>query len=145
MKKKLQQNHDRELEILKAVAQAWQSHSAGSSRPMTEFDARLRNFKGRLPSRFKLEAMRKSASFSARESGTYATWDFGQSLWDAYELVAVSKRLESGLLLDDKSLGELDDNHRRHRESKNSLRNLFDNRSSRRYNSEASIPHSDDT
>lgn len=144
MKKKLQQNHDQELEILKAVAQAWQSQSADSSRPMTEFDAPLRNFKGRLPSRFKLEAMRKSASFSARESGTYSTWDFGQSLWDAYELVAVSKRLESGLLL-----GELDGTsacvHRRHRESKNSLRNLFDNRSSRRYNSEPNIPHSDDT
>lgn len=149
MKKKLQQNHDQELEILKAVAQAWQSHSADSSRPMTEFDARLRNFKGRLPSRFKLEAMRKSASFSATDSGTYSTWDFGQSLWDAYELVAVSKRLESGLLLDDKSLGELDGSsacvHRRRRESKNSLRNLFDNRSSRRYNSEPNIPHSDDT
>ncbi|PRQ17212.1 hypothetical protein RchiOBHm_Chr7g0192551 [Rosa chinensis] len=140
MKKKLQNDHEQELEILKAVAQAWQSHS-GSSRPMTEFDARRRNYKGRLPSRFKLEAMRKAASSS--ESGTNAKWDFGQSLWDAYEIVAVSKRLESGLVLD----GELDGSsgrvHRRRRESKNSLRNLFDKRSSRRY-TEAAIPHTDD-
>ncbi|KAM5571907.1 hypothetical protein ABKV19_012141 [Rosa sericea] len=90
MKKKLQNDHEQELEILKAVAQAWQSLS-GSSRPMTEFDARRRNYKGRLPSRFKLEATRKAASSS--ESGTNAKWDFGQSLWDAYEIVAVSKSL----------------------------------------------------
>nr|XP_011464159.1 PREDICTED: uncharacterized protein LOC105351484 [Fragaria vesca subsp. vesca] len=143
MKKKLQHDHEQELEILKAVAQAWQSHS-GSTRPMSEFDARRRNYKSRLPSRFKLEAMREAASSSASDRGTNAKWDFGQSLWDAYEIVAVSKRLESGLVID----GELDGSsgrvHRRRRESKNSLRSLFDKMSSRRY-TEADIPHTDAT
>ncbi|PQQ00460.1 uncharacterized protein Pyn_08151 [Prunus yedoensis var. nudiflora] len=106
MKKKLQPGDDRELEILKAVAQAWYSHSSGS-RPTSEFDAHRRNFRGRLPSRFKLEAMRKSASASNQVSG-YAAWDFGQSLWDAYEIVAVSKRLETGLFVYDNPFNELD-------------------------------------
>ncbi|XP_050377863.1 uncharacterized protein LOC126795083 [Argentina anserina] len=131
------------LEILKAVAQAWQSHS-GSSRPMSEFDARRRNYQGRLPSRFKLEAMRKAATSSASDGGNNAKWDFGQSLWDDYEIVAVSKRLESGLVLDGELEGCSDRVHRRRRESKNSLRSLFDRMSSRRY-TEADIPHTDDT
>ncbi|XP_021801754.1 uncharacterized protein LOC110745904 [Prunus avium] len=145
MKKKLQPEDDRELEILKAVAQAWYSHSSGS-RPTSEFDAHRRNFRGRLPSRFKLEAMRKSTSASNQASG-YTAWDFGQSLWDAYEIVAVSKRLETGLFVDDNPFNELDSPTRvvrRRRESKHSLRSLFDKMSSRRFY-EADVPPDNDT
>ncbi|XP_008239335.1 PREDICTED: uncharacterized protein LOC103337939 [Prunus mume] len=145
MKKKLQPGDDRELEILKAVAQAWYSHSSGS-RPTSEFDAHRRNFRGRLPSRFKLEAMRKSTSASNQASG-YAAWDFGQSLWDAYEIVAVSKRLETGLFVDENPFNQLDSQTRvirRRRESKHSLRSLFDKMSSRRFN-EADVPPDNDT
>ncbi|CAN6718062.1 unnamed protein product [Malus baccata var. baccata] len=124
MKQKLQlEDVDRELEIIKAVAQAWYSHS-GNSRPMSEFDAHRRNYKGKSPSR------------------GYEKWDFGQSLWDAYEIVAVSKRLETGLVLD-----ELESSarvHRRRRESKQSLRSFFNAMFSRRFN-EADIPPDEDT
>lgn len=134
MKQKLQLEDDRELEILKAVAQAWYSHS-GSSRPMFKFDACPRNYNSKSPSRFKLEAMRKSSSAGDTK------WDFGQSLWDAYEIVAVSKRLETGLVLDElESVARV---RRRRRESKHSLRSLFNKISSRRVD-EANVPPDDD-
>ncbi|KAK3227313.1 hypothetical protein Dsin_007175 [Dipteronia sinensis] len=124
-------HHQHELEIVKTVAQAWYGHS-GSSRTTNEFDAYRRNFRGQ-PSRFKLEAMNKLPSSSTAKD----RWDFRQSLWDSYEIVTVSKRLEAGLTLDDQFTG-LDDQsrklHRKCKESKNSLRNLFNRLSSRRYN-----------
>ncbi|KAL1333818.1 hypothetical protein AAHE18_11G131100 [Arachis hypogaea] len=108
----------KELEILKAVAQAWYSHS-GSSKPMSEFDARRRNFKVK-PSRFKLEVMRDT----------------------------VSRRIETGLDLDnnpfDDLCGSIQSQRRRKLESKNSLRNLFSHFSSRRFNA-AKIPQENDT
>lgn len=137
MKKKLKVEEKQELEILKAVAQAWHNRSS-SSRPMNEFDAYLRNFKGN-PSRFKLEAMKKSSS--ANDSSHGATWDFGQSLCDSYEIVTLSRRLETGLLSDNPFV-ELDSPsrvHRRRKESRHSLRNLFNRISSRRF-TEADIP-----
>lgn len=96
MKKRpqLKQHEPQDLEVLKAVAQAWYSHS-GTSKPMSEFDAHRRNFRGK-PSRFKLKALNKPPSSSSRDS----YWDFQQSLWDSYELVTVSRRIETGLALD---------------------------------------------
>lgn len=142
MKKRprLQQHQPQDLELLKAVAQAWYSHS-GTSKPMSEFDARRRNFKGN-PSRFKLEALNKQPS-SSRD--TY--WDFQQSLWDSYELVTVSRRIEAGLTLDnpfDELCGSTPIQPRRKPESKNSLRNLFNFMSSRRFNA-PNIKHLNDT
>lgn len=148
MKKKLElEDDDHELEILKAVAQAWYGHSGGS-RPTNEFDAHRRNFKSQ-PSRFRLEAMNKSSSSANKETGiSSANWDFGQSLWDSYELVTVSKKLEAGLSLDNPFSG-LDDTapvHRRRRESKkNSLRNLFNRFSSRRFHEGHQVPRDGDT
>ncbi|XVE56349.1 hypothetical protein DITRI_Ditri04bG0002300 [Diplodiscus trichospermus] len=144
MKKKaeLEDDNIKDLEIIKAVAQAWYSHS-GSSRTTNEFDAYRRNFKGK-PSRFKLEAMSKP---SAKVKDNIATpnWDFGQSLWDSYEIVTVAKKLEAGLVFDDPFTGLKDDfgtAHKRRKESKNSLRNLFKRVSSRRFN-EADIRRKD--
>lgn len=137
MKKKQKVEDKQDLEILKAVAQAWHNRSS-SFRPMNEFDAYLRNFKGN-PSRFKLEAMKKSSS--ANDSSHGATWDFGQSLCDSYEIVTLSRRLETGLLSDNPFV-ELDSPslvHRRRKESRHSLRNLFNRISSRRF-TEADIP-----
>lgn len=137
MKKKPEVEDEQDLEILKAVAQAWYNHS-GSSRPMNEFDAYLSNFKGN-PSRFKLEAMSKSSS--ANDSSHGATWDFGQSLWDSYEIVTLSRRLETGLLSDNPFV-ELDSPNRvrrRRKESRHSLRSLFNQISSRRF-TEADTP-----
>ncbi|KAM7471250.1 hypothetical protein LguiA_009433 [Lonicera macranthoides] len=139
-KKKLEinENYDQQnLEIIKAVAQAWQAHST-NTRPSNEFDAHRLNFKSK-PSRFKLEAMSLNA-FTKDISSTSGNtrWDFGQSLWDSYEIVNVSKKLEAGLVLDH----QFDDPSRlptRRKESKNSLRNLLNLISSRRFN-EAAIP-----
>ncbi|KAJ7956167.1 putative Mediator of RNA polymerase II transcription subunit 13 [Quillaja saponaria] len=143
MKKKqlLEVEDEQELEILKAVSQAWLNHS-GSSRPMNEYDAHHRNFKGK-PSRFKLEAMGKKSSF---KDMVPASWDFRQSLWDSYEIVTESKRLETALMLDNPFLEFTGSSrvHRRRKESKNSLRNLFNQMTSRRF-SETSISQETDT
>jgi hypothetical protein len=133
-KKQHHENHNQDLEVLKAVAQAWYNHS-GSVKPLSEFDARRRNFRGK-PSRFKLETLTKSSSTRETNSSTYYC-DFQHSLWDPYELVTVSRRIETGLALDN----PFDDfcvsksvQLKGKRESKNSLRNLFNNMSSRRFN-----------
>ncbi|KAL3374510.1 hypothetical protein AABB24_006141 [Solanum stoloniferum] len=131
MKKKQEPHQDEQhdVEILKAVAQAWHGHS--SSRGTTaEFDAHRHNFKNK-PSRFKLEAINKATS---REyDGTISRWDFSQSLWDSYEILNVSKKLETGLMLDHPLDGSIQIGQKR-KESKNSLRKLLNKVSSRRYN-----------
>lgn len=145
MKKRLelQEQQPQDLEIMKAVAQARYSHSA-SSRPMSEFDAHRRDFKGK-PSRFKVEAMGNKSS--TRDTSPATHWDFQKSLWDSYELVTVSRRIEIGLALDnpfDDSTGSIRIQRRRKQESKNSLRNLFNNLSSRRFNA-TKVPQENDT
>lgn len=118
MKKPVLNEEEKEHEILKAVAQAW----IGSSRPTDEFNAYRSNHKNKA-TRFKLEAMNKSSKDIAGLS-----WDFRESLWDSYEIVSVSKKLEAGMVLDHPmSLsGEQNKLHtKKPRESKNSLRNLF--------------------
>ncbi|KAK1270656.1 hypothetical protein QJS04_geneDACA004306 [Acorus gramineus] len=115
--------HHQELELLKAVAQAWHGHS-GNPRHTKEFDASLpmSRFKTRgRPTRFKVKAM------MVGDSKRRMNWDFSQSLWDSYEIVTVSNKLESSL-----SLGQMpiEDQapvraKRHKRESKHSLRSLF--------------------
>lgn len=122
-------------EILKAVAQAWYGHSgsskAAAAAATSEFDAHRMYFKGR-PSRFKVEAMNSRASSRREASGR--NWDFGQSLWDSYEIISVSKKLERGLALEDQFSEEKEKAKAKRKESKNSLRNLFNRMSSRRFN-----------
>lgn len=140
---------EREVEIMKAVAQAWYNHSK-SLGPTNEFDARKRNFRGKF-SRFKIEAMTKRSSSSSLSSSSNSkansSWDFGQSLWDSYEIVTLSKRLETGLVFDnpfsDQPHSGSDRVHRKRKESKHSLRNLFSQMSLRRFN-EDKIPRYDD-
>ncbi|CAN6273305.1 unnamed protein product [Urochloa humidicola] len=89
---------DADVELLKAVAQAWHAQS-GNPRPSRASEAgggdsnaaagagarpRVRH----RPSRFKLEAM---AAAAAAAPPREAAWDFAQSLWDTYELVAVTR------------------------------------------------------
>ncbi|OVA20594.1 hypothetical protein BVC80_1065g152 [Macleaya cordata] len=140
MKKKAElEAEDHELEIHKAVAQAWHGRS-GNTNPTKEFDAYRSNYKNR-PTRFKFEAMNKSL----KEDVTGTNWDFGQSLWDSYEIVTLSKRLETGLLLDQQMHGSEDSRRtsKRRRESKNSLRNLIHRMSSKRFD-DSNIPQEDD-
>ncbi|KAL3512735.1 hypothetical protein ACH5RR_025452 [Cinchona calisaya] len=154
MKKKQQQQqrqkinddeNEHELEIIKAVAQAWYGKSSSSKSSANEFDAHRRNFKSK-PSRFKIEAIRKASSSRSDEydgSGSSSSrWDFGQSLWDYYEIVTISRRLERGLVLDHTFSAEDDEaGHvfKKRKESKNSFRNLLNRLSSRRFN-EAYVP-----
>ncbi|KAF5185815.1 hypothetical protein FRX31_024598 [Thalictrum thalictroides] len=125
--KKLQNEEEKEQEILKAVAQAWLGHSSGGARSTStstnEFDAyRNNNYKGKA-TRFKLEAMNKLS----KEVATDSKWDFKQSLWDSYEIVTVAKKLEAGMVLDH-PLSIAEDSSRvvkKRKESKHSLRSLL--------------------
>lgn len=148
MKKKQQDEEDedgQDLEIIKAVAQAWHGHS-GSSRTTSEFNAHRHSFKTR-PTRFKLEGAAtkvsvSSSSLTTSDKNGFTSWDFGQSLLDSYEIVAVSKKLETGLVLDN-TFSLLDDpkgSSKRRKESKNSLRNLFSRMSSSKRFSDTNIP-----
>lgn len=141
MKNKSEHEDDdkHELEILKGVAQSWHAHSGSSRSTSCEYDKYRQNFQSK-PSRFKLEAMNKSSAKRVES----VSWDFKQSLWDSYEIVNVSKRLERELVLEDPFSG-LDTQRRvysKKRESKNSLRKLFNVMSSRRFN-EAEVPRED--
>ncbi|KAK4744340.1 hypothetical protein SAY87_010652 [Trapa incisa] len=122
-----------EIEVLKAVAQAWCGHSGSSrSSATSEFDAHRLNFRSR-PSRFRLEAVIRNKSLwqsmgviNNRKPASCNYWDFGRSLLDSFEILAVSKRLESGMVSEDPFSGDPPCwVSRRRRESKNSLRNLF--------------------
>ncbi|KAG8378780.1 hypothetical protein BUALT_Bualt07G0020600 [Buddleja alternifolia] len=140
MKKNHNKHKEDDIEILKAVAQAWHSHSSSSKTTSTtsEFDAHRRCSKGK-PTRFKLEAMSKKDQCGK-------SWDFKQSLWDSYEILSVSKKLERGLILENAfpSLDEQGKNNvKRRKESKNSLRSLFNKVSSRRF-SYADSPSDED-
>ncbi|KAI9108912.1 hypothetical protein K1719_020217 [Acacia pycnantha] len=128
----LHHQQQRDLEILKAVAQAIYSRSC-SSRHISEFEAHRRNFKCK-PSRFQPTAR----SLAMEKTGVASSWDFNQSLWDSYELVSVSRRLETGLGLDTDDPFSFSNLNRflrrRGQESKNSLRSLFNQMPSRRFN-----------
>ncbi|CAN0891342.1 hypothetical protein LINGRAHAP2_LOCUS16928 [Linum grandiflorum] len=121
-----------DVEILKAVAQAWYSRSCGSSSsPTSEYDAGRRgNLDGRhRPSRFRIEAALSAARNQASGSSlaSRGSWDFRKSLLDSYEIVTVSKKLEEkGISLDGDDVG----GPRMKRESKSSLRNLLNRMSS---------------
>lgn len=123
-------DHGHDLEIIKAVAQAWHAQSS-NSRCMTEFEAHHLNstFK-RKPSRFSLEAIRQKKIYQNYIGSNIGArhWDLDHSLFDAYEIVSVSKRLESSLVLDHQfsALGEhAHSSAKRRKESKNSLRSLL--------------------
>ncbi|XP_068665432.1 uncharacterized protein [Aristolochia californica] len=122
----MKKNEDeKEVEILKAVAQAWHGHSI-SPRMTREFDAHRRQHRCR-PTRFKLEATRMVSG------GAETSWDFSQSLCDSYEIVTLCRRLEAGVALDQPIEGGAQEPRKRRRESKNSLRNLINRISSKRF------------
>lgn len=150
---------DVDLELLKAVAQAWHAQS-GNPRPSRasratsgEDDdagvgARPRAGEARYrPSRFKLEAMAAGAAKAASPAAetpvpSEQPWDFTRSLWDTYELVSIAKKLESGLVVADYAVdapaavpqeGGSRGPGKRGRESRRSLRKLLLRTSSGRF------------
>lgn len=145
-----------DVELLKAVAQAWHAQSGNprpsraSSAPGDDPDAasgacRAGGAPRYRPSRFKLEAAAAAAAPSRRRS-----WDFAQSLWDTYELVAVAQKLESSLVIADQQAAAAPragaeecgasrgGGGKRARESSRSLRSLFLRSSSRRFEESSS-------
>lgn len=140
---------DVDVELLKAVAQAWYAQS-GNPRPSSrasgtgaDDDVAGAGARGRAgaaprrPSRFKLEAMAAAAASDAARARE-SSWDFAQSLLDTYELVAVARRLESVLDVNDRAAAAPQEGGARgagtrRRESARSLRNLLLRSTSRRF------------
>uniref|UniRef100_A0ACD5ZIZ9 Uncharacterized protein n=1 Tax=Avena sativa TaxID=4498 RepID=A0ACD5ZIZ9_AVESA len=140
---------DVDVELLKAVAQAWYAHSGNprsSSRAasLAEEDGagvcvRRAGAQRYRPTRFKLEA-------AAQRS---RSWDFAQSLWDTYELVSVAQRIESSLAIIDEAAaappppravadegaarGAGGGGGKRPRDGRRSLKSLFHRSSPRRF------------
>ncbi|XP_010555769.1 PREDICTED: uncharacterized protein LOC104825178 [Tarenaya hassleriana] len=151
-----QEQEQKRLEVVKAVAQAWLSRSnTTTTSSCWEFGAQRRyGFIRDKPSRFKIEALSITAGVDTDDHRyrypTGSRWDFGQSLWDSYEIVAVSKKLERGLALENAFSGFVGDNDdgewsrliglkkkkkkTKGEESRNSLRSLFYRACSRRFN-----------
>ncbi|XP_075473477.1 uncharacterized protein LOC142504512 [Primulina tabacum] len=116
--------------IIKSVAQAWHGHSSSPVIESTsEFDAHRLRFQSK-PTRFKVQASREVPPPGVKK------WDFAKSLWDSYEIVNVSRKLERCLLNMDDPFSESNRVKqvlvKRGKESRNSLRNLFKT-SSRRF------------
>ncbi|KAG7546302.1 hypothetical protein ISN44_As12g016830 [Arabidopsis suecica] len=139
MRKKQEAKDEREeeeekkkrLELMKAAAQAWLSHSQTSKRTVSEFEAQRKHafVKGKA-SRFKTEAL------SAKHHPSFLDWEFGQSLWDPYEILSVSKKLERELTLEEQTFSSSDNGlkkKKKSRDSRNSLRSLFNRSSSKRF------------
>ncbi|XP_073057136.1 uncharacterized protein [Primulina eburnea] len=119
-------NHEPEnyANIIKAVAQAWHGHSSSPVIESTsEFDGHRLCFQSK-PTRFKIQASREEVPPPGVKK-----WDFAKSLWDSYEIVNVSRKLERCLLNMDDPFSESNRVKqvpvKRGNESKNSLRNLF--------------------
>ncbi|ESQ54849.1 hypothetical protein EUTSA_v10026466mg [Eutrema salsugineum] len=123
------------VELMKAAAQAWLSHSQTSKSTVLELEAQRRKHafvKGRA-SRFKMEAMSTTCT-SHHHHPSFLDWEFGQSLWDPYEILSVSKKLERELTLEEHTLSsENGIIKKKKKDSRNSLRSLFTRSSSRRF------------
>lgn len=140
MKKKREANDENEeeeekkkrIELMKAAAQAWLSHSQTSKRTVLEFEAQRKHafVKGKA-SRFKTEAL------STKHHPSFLDWEFGQSLWDPYEIISVSKKLERELTLEEQTFSSSDNGlkkkKKKNRDSRNSLKSLFSLSSSKRF------------
>ncbi|KAF7084721.1 hypothetical protein CFC21_088266 [Triticum aestivum] len=146
---------DVDIELVKAVAQAWYAHSGNprpSRAPADDDDgagmgARRAGAPRYRPSRFKLEA---AAAAAAAKPPNSRPWDFTQSLWDTYELVTVAQKIESSLAIVDEATARparraftnedatRGGGGKRARESRRSLRSLFRRSSSRRFEESSS-------
>ncbi|KAF8086218.1 hypothetical protein N665_0632s0037 [Sinapis alba] len=89
------------VEVMKAAAQAWLSRSQNSESTVLEFEAlRKQAFVRGKPSRFKMEAL-LSTTTNKHRYPSFLVWEHGQSLWDPYEILSVSKKLERALTLEE--------------------------------------------
>lgn len=130
---KEEEEKKKRLELTKAAAQAWLSHSQTSKHTVLEFEAQRKHafFKGKA-SRFKMEAL--SATNHHHHHPSFLDWEFGQSLWDPYEILSVSKKLERELTLEEHSTLSSDNGlKKKYKHSRNSLRSLFSRTSSKRF------------
>lgn len=124
------------VELRKAAAQAWLSHSQTSKRTVSEFELQRKNgFVEGKPSRFKTEALSNGTKHHHHTHHHYPSfldWEYGQSLWDPYEIVSVSKKLERELTLEEEE-NTFSSYIGLKKKSRNSLKSLFSRSSSRRF------------
>ena len=120
------------IELMKAAAQAWLSHSQTSKSTVLEFEARRKHafVKGK-PSRFKMEALLSTTKKHRHHS--FLDWEYGQSLWDPYEILSVFKKLERALTLEEHTFSADNAIKKKNRDSRKSLKSLFTTSSSRRF------------
>ncbi|KFK27618.1 hypothetical protein AALP_AA8G406900 [Arabis alpina] len=119
------------LELRKAAAQAWFSHSQTSKRTVSEFELQRRHgfVKGKA-SRFKTEALFNGTT-KHHHHPSFLDWEDGQSLWDSYEIVSVSKKLERELTLEEQETFSSYIGLKK--KKRTSLRSLFSRSSSGRF------------
>ncbi|KAG2263257.1 hypothetical protein Bca52824_070336 [Brassica carinata] len=81
------------VEVLKAAAQAWLSRSINSESNVLEFEARRK--------KAFVRGIVVYYNKEASSSSLILVWEYGQSLWDPYEILSVSKKLERALTLEE--------------------------------------------
>ncbi|XP_022562751.2 uncharacterized protein LOC111208196 [Brassica napus] len=120
------------VEVMKAAAQAWLSRSQNSESTVLEFEARRKHaFVRGNPSRFKMEALLSTTKRHRHHS--FLDWEYGQSLWDPYEILSVFKKLERALTLEEHTFSADNAIKKKNRDSRKSLKSLFTTSSSRRF------------
>ncbi|XP_013597182.1 PREDICTED: uncharacterized protein LOC106305348 [Brassica oleracea var. oleracea] len=120
------------VEVMKAAAQAWLSRSQNSESTVLEFEARRKHaFVRGKPSRFKMEALLSTTKKHRHHS--FLDWEYGQSLWDPYEILSVFKKLERALTLEEHTFSADNAIKKKNRDSRKSLKSLFTTSSSRRF------------
>ncbi|KAL0738918.1 hypothetical protein Bca4012_015128 [Brassica carinata] len=114
------------VEVLKAAAQAWLSRSINSESNVLEFEARRKKaFVRGKPSRFKMEALLSTTTKKHRHHPSFLVWEYGQSLWDPYEILSVSKKLERALTLEECNFSADNAIKKKNRDNRNSLLSLL--------------------
>lgn len=142
MRKRLEAKDENEeevkkrVEMMKAAAQAWLSRSQNSESNVLEFEEARRKqaFVRGKPSRFKMEEALLSTATKKHPHPSFLVWEYGQSLWDPYEILSVYKKLERALTLEEYNFSA--DNaikKKKNRDSRNSLKSLRTSSSSRRF------------
>ncbi|KAG5407025.1 hypothetical protein IGI04_013144 [Brassica rapa subsp. trilocularis] len=127
-----QEEVKKRVEVMKAAAQAWLSRSQNSESTVLEFEARRKQaFVRGKPSRFKMEALLSTTKKHRHHS--FLDWEYGQSLWDPYEILSVFKKLERALTLEEHTFSADYAIKKKNMDCRKSLKSLFTSSSSRRF------------
>lgn len=124
------------VEMMKAAAQAWLSRSQNSESNVLEFEKAQRKqaFVRGKPSRFKMEEALLSTATKKHPHPSFLVWEYGQSLWDPYEILSVYKKLERALTLEEYTFSaDYVIKKNKNRDSRTRVKSLLTSSSSRRF------------